>query len=246
MMTPLDENAGAFAALAQLAEAFADLVGLLHQHDRTNLTPDRVVDLASRCMPRSQHVSLVAADHDRVFEIAATSDVPSKVDRIRDEAGEGPVLDVLETNDLAVSNDLSEDPRWPRFGARVLESTGIRSIVSYRLYFSTRHRAALSFYSDWPHAFDELAIATGAIFAAYGSLTLGNELLDVGPVTLTRSSDVHREIGVAIGILMSIDDSTTEFAYRRLHTASGELKRSLSDVAQHVIRHRRVPGAERD
>src|SRR4029079_57595 len=44
-----------------------------------------------------------------------------------------------------------------------------RSIVGYRLYLAPGVRAALTFYSDWPHAFDELAIACGSIFAAYCS-----------------------------------------------------------------------------
>ena len=244
-MADPDEYVAEFAALAALAEAFTDLVSALHHQDQATVTPDRVVDLASRCMPRSQHVSLVVADHDHVHDIAATSDLPAAVDRIREETAEGPALDVLETNDLVVANDLPEDPRWPLFGARVLELTRIRSIVSYRLYFSPRHRAALSFYSSWPHAFGDLAIATGAIFAAYASLTVSDEVLGSGPVTPKRTADVHREIGVAIGILMSTDDTTTESAYRRLHTASKDLRSSLSDVAQHVIAHRRVPDGER-
>lgn len=113
---------------------------------------------------------------------------------------QGPALDVLDADDLVVSGDLGDDPRWPAFGARVIDRTGIRSIVSYRLYLSSNHRAALTFYSDWPYAFDDVAIATGAIFAAYGSLTLGSELVLSEHVNTRRSAQVHREIGVAVGI----------------------------------------------
>lgn len=193
------EHAADFTALAELAEAFAELVSALHNRDRIALTPERIVEVASRCMPRSQHVALAVADHDRVHNVANTSDVPTQVDRIRDSTEQGPALDVLDTNDLVVSNDLAADPRWPLFGTRVAADTQIRSIVSYRLYLSPRHRAALTFYSDWPYAFDDLAIATGAIFAAYGSLTLTSELVLTEAVTPKRSADVHREIGVAVG-----------------------------------------------
>jgi ANTAR domain len=144
---------------------------------------------------------------------------------------------VLDTNDLVVSNDLAVDPRWPEFGSRVVDELGIRSVVSYRLYLSRRHRTALSFYSDWPHAFDDLDIATGAIFAAYCSLALHSRLVLDEPVAHRRAMEVHREMGVAVGIIMVTGNLTTEAAYHRLHRASRNLQRSLLDVARHVIAH---------
>lgn len=44
---------------------------------------------------------------------------------------------------------------------------------------------------------------------------------------------------------MATADLTTQSAYQRLHSASQELRRSLPNVAQHVIDHRRVPTRER-
>lgn len=235
------ERAQDFAALAELAEAFNALVRALHEGDPVVLTPARVVEVAAACMPRSQHAALTVIDHGQVQNIAATSDVPSLVDRIRDDTEQGPALDVLDTNDLVMSGDLIDDPRWPLFGSRVTETTGIRSIVSYRLHLSPNHRAALTFYSNWPYAFDELAIATGAIFAAYGSLTLTSEIVLNEPVTARRSADVHREIGVAIGILMATTDLSTQSAYQQLYVASQRLHRSLPSLARHVIAHRSMP-----
>lgn len=99
----------------------------------------------------------------------------------------------------------------------------------------------MTFYSNWPHAFDDLGIATGAIFAAYGSLALTSELVLREPVRPRRSADVHREIGVAIGIMMATTDLTTQAAYHQLHQASVQLHRSLPDLAKQVIAHRRLP-----
>ncbi len=230
-----------FAALAELAEAFIALVKALHDGDPVVLSPVRIVEVAAQCMPRSQHASLTVLDHGHVRNIAATSDLPAQVDRIRDDTEQGPTLDVLDTNDLVVSGDLIEDPRWPQFGARVTDATSIRSIVSYRLYLSPEHRAALTFYSNWPYAFDDVAIGTGAIFAAYGSLTLTSELVLSEPVSSRRSADVHREIGVAVGILMTTADLSTQSAYQQLHQASQELHRSLPSLARHVITHGAMP-----
>lgn len=235
------DRAPDFAALAELAEAFNALVRALHQGNPVVLSPARIVEVAAACMPRSQHAALTVIEHGHVRTIAATTQLPDLVDRIRDDTEQGPALDVLDTNDLVMSGDLINDPRWPLFGARVAETTGVRSIVSYRLYLSPDHRAALTFYSTWPHAFDELALATGAIFAAYGSLTLTSELVLSEPVTLRRSADVHREIGVAIGILIATSDLTTQSAYQQLYQASQQLHRSLPNLARHVIAHRSMP-----
>jgi ANTAR domain/GAF domain len=231
-----DDLNGPFAGLAELAEAFNGLVrALVEDGELAAMSPRRILDLAVECMPAGKHAALIVVQDGKARSIAATTDLPVRVDEIRIATGEGPSLDVLDTNDLVVSNDLAADPRWPLFGSRVVEELGVRSIVSYRLYLSRRHRAALSFYSDWPHAFDDLAITTGAIFAAYCSLAMHNELVLQEPVAQRRAMEVHREIGVAVGILMATGDLTTTAAYERLHRASRHLQRSLSDVAREVI-----------
>lgn len=238
------EYAEEFRALAELAEVFTDLVAALQCGDDRALPPSRIVDLGIRCMPRAQHVAITAHVDGRLRDVAASSEVPARIDRIRAETGEGPAFDLVETNDLVLTDDLMDEPRWPAFGRRTVEETGIRSIVAYRLHLSSRHRAALCCYSDWPFAFDQLAISTGAIFAAYTSLTAGHELVLNEPPSGERAADVHREIGLAVGILIAGSGLSAEAAYQRLHHASGVLGQSLGQAARHVIDHRRLPGAE--
>jgi hypothetical protein len=237
------EHAEDFRALAELAEVFTDLVAALQCGGRSELSPSGVVDLAIRCMPRAQHAAITAHVDGALRVVAASSAVPAQIDGIRAETGEGPAFDLVEANDLVVTDDLVADPRWPGFSRRTVEETGVRSIVAYRLYLSSRHRAALCFYSDWPYAFDEIAISTGAIFAAYTSLTAAQELVLGEPAGRERSGEVHREIGVAVGILIAGSGLGTEAAYQRLHHASRVLGQSLDQTARHVIAHRRLPGA---
>jgi len=233
-----DDLDGPFAALAELAEAFLALVrALADDAEPAPLTPARILDLAVACMPTGKHVALIVVQDGQARTVAGNTDLPGRVDVVRSATGEGPSLDVLDTNDLVVSNDLAHDPRWRDFGSRVVDELGIRSVVSYRLYLSRRHRAALTVYSDWPHAFDDLAVTTGAIFAAYCSLAMHSELVLDEPVAHRRATEVHREIGVAVGILMATGDLSTEAAFHRLHRASRHLRRSLPDVARDVIVH---------
>jgi len=236
------EYAEEFRALAELAEVFTDLVAALRCGEDQTLSPSRIVDLALRCMPRAQHAAIIGHVEGRLCDVAASSPVPARIGLIRAETGEGPAFDLVEANDLVVADDLLSDQRWPCFSSRTVEQTGIRSIVAYRLYLSSRHRAALCFYSDWPYAFDQIAISTGAIFAAYASLAAGHGLVLGEPVGRGRSAEVHREIGVAVGILVAGSELSTEAAFARLHDASRQLGRSLPDAARHVIEHRRLPG----
>lgn len=113
-------------------------------------------------------------------------------------------------------------------------------MINYRLYLGRHRRAALSFYSTWPHAFDDIAAAIGAIFAAYCSLTLITQQLgdDVHP---QRAANVHREIGVAVGILMATEQLAADDAFAMLHIASQRLHRDLQDVARHVTTTGRLP-----
>jgi hypothetical protein len=142
-----------------------------------------------------------------------------------------------------VSGDLGSDPRWPVFGPRALAELDVRSIACYRLHLGPNHRAALSFLSDWPYGFDEIAVGIGAIVAAYCSLVLSSERVFGDRVDGRRAAEVHREIGVAVGILLSDGSLTVDEGYRRLHHASRTLTKSLPEVAQHVIAHHSLPEA---
>lgn len=241
-----EERPEDFRALAQLAEVLGDLVETLTRGRSGSLSAQAMVDFAHRCMPRTQHTGLLLRDRNGTRTVATVGHVPARLDDIREAVGEGPALDVLHINDYLVSGDLADDPRWPRFGARVVDELGVRSIASYRLYLNTQNRAALVFASDWPYAFDEQAVPIGAICAAYCSLVLVTEEMFGEAVSLPRAAEVHREIGVAAGILLASEEISTEEAFRRLHRASRHFSRSLSEVASHVVAHRSLPDTGAD
>jgi GAF domain-containing protein len=236
-----DERAEQFSALAELAEAFTDMVDLLTEQRTVPLSAERILELAHHCVPQAQHTGLILREPDGPRTVAASSDLPERLDRIRDESGEGPALDVLDVNDVVVSGDVAVDPRWPHYGPRVADELGVRSVACYRLRLGPRHCAALTFLSDWPYAFDEPTAAIGCIFAAYCSLALLTEHVLGEAARPDMASEVHREIGIAVGIMLAGTQLTTEQAYRRLHEASQSLRVSLPEVARHVVAQRRLP-----
>jgi len=232
-----------FAAMARLAESFTGLVDAFTERRQMPLRAADLVTHADRVMPRAEHASLTVRQGGEARTIAATGPTATRLDEIRAEIQphEGPVLDVLEGNDVVVSGDLGSDPRWPEFGDRVLSELQIRSLVSYRLYLAPDHRAALTFLSSWPYAFDQVAVAIGAIFAAYCSLSLLGEQVFGEQVRGQRTAEVHREIGVAVGILLTTEQLSIQDAYHRLYQASRELGTSMHKLAGQVIRGGGVP-----
>ena len=222
------------SVLAQLAESFRVLVDHLHRDEPKRLRVDAVLAAAGSFMQRADHVDLVGRDVDSIHPYGELTEQTRRLQTIREETGSGPVHDVIETNDVVVANDLSHDQRWPAFARRAMNEVGIASVLAFRLHLDRRRTAALAYYSAWPHAFDDADIAIGAIFASYCSLTLLAEQVQEEIVTATRSGEVYREIGVAIGILMARDGADEAKAYRLLHDQSRRMQRSLRDTARDV------------
>ena len=218
-----------FAPIAELAEMFTTLVQTIHSGDPVRFTAARVVELAGQCMPASKGAELMMLDAGQPRSVASVGALADGAHLARLHTGEGPSLDVLDANDLVITGDLCGDERWPQFARRVTRDTAIRSIASYRLYLGPHDKAALTFYSDWPYAFDSADTAIGAIFAAYCSLALISDVL-ADTLNLKRAGEVHREIGVAAGIPLGTGDHNHESAYRTLHDAG----QRLHDPHRHV------------
>jgi len=179
---PASEYADDFLALAEIAEVFTQLVSAVTAAETTTMSLDQLVDLAVRCTPRARGAVVIALVDGVTRTLATSSRSGELLGRAVAATEQGPSIDVIEANDVVLSDDLTSDPRWPLLGEHLRGVAEITSAVSYRLYLGSRHRAALTFHSDWPHAFDNLALSTGAIFAAYASLTLSHELLYRQPV----------------------------------------------------------------
>jgi hypothetical protein len=194
MLGAEDEYAEDFRALCGLGEAFTELIAAFGSRVHHEVTTERVVRLAATWMPRGQFVAVLSHVDGGVRTVAGSDPRVCVIDRIRDETAQGPALDVVEGNDLVVSDNLAADLRWPAFGPRVADEAGILSLVAYRLVLGRPGPAVLTFYSDWAQAFDPLAIATGALFAAYASLALaGQPQTRPAPEAAERAPSGHVE-----------------------------------------------------
>ena len=97
------------------------------------LDPQHAVRLAQRLICRAHpatHVGLTLVPDGRAPEtIAATDDLPIRVDWLQHELGQGPSVRSAFTGVL-VSPDLAIDRRWPDFGRLCVAVLDVRSMVS--------------------------------------------------------------------------------------------------------------------
>lgn len=230
-------------SLAELATQFQELARtMVSTEPGQQLSTKRLLQFAAVSVPGGEHAAItLVGKHSRPNTVAASDEVPRHVDALQYETGEGPCLDALLQNDIAHAADLATDPQWPAFGPRAASETGVRSMLSFRLFLTADQHGALNFYASTPDAFDSLALSTGAIFASYTSLVLLNQLHQDESLHLHRALESNREIGMALGILMVRGLHTPEEAFRRLRVASQHLHRKLHDIAEEVIHTGQLP-----
>lgn len=228
--------------LAGLAGEFVDLARtMVEQQAGAGLSVETVLRFAAKAVPGSEHASVSRAGaHASPRTVAATGELAQMLDALQYERGEGPAVQALEQSDVAYTNDLATDDRWPDFAAAA-SRLGIGSMLSFRLYLTSRERAALTFYATRTNAFDSASVATGAIFAAYASLVLVSEVHRDEAMHLRRALESNREIGMAMGILMARELYTPEQAFERLRDASARLHTRLSDLAAEVVETGQLP-----
>jgi ANTAR domain/GAF domain len=231
-----------YQEMNELIDQMQDLVRAMSAGESEGLKVPRVTQFAAAAVPGAEHAGISLIRGNQPAEtVAASSDLPLQVDKIQYDTGEGPCVQALIRSDLVWSGDLSKDQQWPRFAPRAVEATGVRSMASYRLFLTQDVRGALNFYSAQPQAFDRLALSVGALFASYASLTLLNDLHRDKIMNLERALESSREIGCAIGILMTRDLCTREQAFDLLRAASQHTHRKLRDIAAEVAETGTLP-----
>jgi GAF domain-containing protein len=145
-------------------------------------------------------------------------------------------VDAVAAGSIHRSSDLAADPRWPEFAQQAVARTGIRSIMSFRMYFeSTDLAAALNVYAVKPFAFDDDAETIGLLLATHGALALSSARAYERADNLERALATNRQIGVAMGILMARHIISSEQAFDLLRIASQHSHRKLASIARDVV-----------
>jgi GAF domain-containing protein len=164
----------------------------------------------------------------------ATDQLPRDVDALQYSLQEGPCLEAIQTDDLALADDLRTDERWPSFGPECAARFNVHSMLGVRLLLDGPERGALNLYASAPHAFTDDDVDLAATLAPFISVVLQNELYARKVTDLETALTSSRSIGTAVGILMVRHLITGDEAFARLSRTSQQLNRKLRDLAAQV------------
>jgi ANTAR domain/GAF domain len=227
---------------AGLASLYANIGGELSAGHSPAEAFDSVARIAVERVPGTEWASITEGRRGRFVTVAATDERASAADGIQYELGTGPCVDAALQDDVFWTDDLSGDGRWPEFARRAAEEHGVRSMLSYRLFVGNDQVvASLNLYSTKLAAFDPGAHVLGTIVAAHGARAIGLAAARQQTEQLEQALRTNRNIGTAVGVLITQHKITREQAFDLLRVASQHSNRKLTEIALEVIETGALP-----
>lgn len=229
---------GAPVRLRQFAESLRELTA----GQSVDQALQKAVDLATELIDGIDVADVMFARPGGVTTPVSSDPIAEQLDQAQQEAGHGPCLSTLESDDRVVCHDLAEDDRWPGF-SEVAVDLGYRAVAAHRLFVDRGgdevRFGALNLFGQQPDL-DELDIEMGAVFAAHCSTVLHAAINEEGLQRALQSRDV---IGQAKGILMARHCIRAEDAYEMLRSASNNRNTKLRELAREVTELGEIRGA---
>ncbi len=214
-----------------LTAVLSKIARTLEPEDDVDTTVAHIVAAAAGTVPGTDEAGVSLLDQGKMRSVAPSSDVVAYLDDWQHRLGEGPCVDAVFERPAYRVDDISTDPRWPRFGAKAAEA-GMLSIIGFRLFTDSTTIGALNLYARRANAFDEDAERICELFAAHAAVALaGSKGIEQLQVAL-RTRDV---IGMAKGILMERHGVDADRAFELLVAASQHANVKLRDVASWLV-----------
>lgn len=226
------------SALA-LAKQFADTARELGRLDGSDATFTGIVQAALRTVPGAQAAGITVVRGRQYRTVAPSSELVRLVDAIQYELRSGPCVDAIVEETVFCTGDLEHDPRWPMFGKRAAIEVGVHSMLALRLFLGDGRQqdtiGALNLYSTEYRAFTPRCEAIGCIFATHAAIAMAGAEANDQVINLQLAQESNREIGMAMGVLMSRHRLTQSQAFDMLRMASQHTHRKLREVATDVV-----------
>ena len=222
----------------EVAAEFARLAVELHEQPGVPETVDVLLDYASRSVGADSGSVMLLHDRKRIEIAGASDDLAVAADRLQIECGEGPCLDAAVELDSFVVVDTLEEQRWSTWCKRVGKELGIRSVLSIRLTTPSSRIGALNLFGFEPHRFTRDDAEIAHVLAGHASVALATTKTEAH---LWQAIDARKLIGQAQGMLMERFELDEQQAFAVLRRYSQHHNIKLRDVAERLIRTRRLP-----
>jgi GAF domain-containing protein len=216
--------------------AFTQLALLLRNGQDPQQTCETLSRAASAVIAGCDHAGVAVLAPDGRFTTFAASDAVAEVaDAIQREVGEGPCLEASIDEVITHDRDLAVRPTWPRFAARLLSETPVRSALACPLVLDGRRSGALNLFADTVGAFTDDDVANAAVLAAFASVAVAAAVEREHSAQLTVAMLTNRTIGTAVGILMATHGISQTDAFAMLSASSQRVNRKLRDLAAEIV-----------
>jgi hypothetical protein len=195
-------------------------------------TLERTVELCTQAVEHCDAAGVSLVESDQIRTLAVTSPALHRVDELQLRLREGPCSGALQQHETLVSDDVSVDPRWPRWGPAVVEELGLRSAVGLRLFATRDVLCALTLYAASDRAFGRDDVVRAQALAAQAS---------VGLAAMFKESQLHRAletrtvIGQATGILIERFGLTSDQAFALMRRVSQNHNIKVHALAEHLV-----------
>jgi transcriptional regulator with GAF, ATPase, and Fis domain len=221
---------------AAIHDVFQRLSALIYAGADSGSIHQAVVDAAKHLVDGCDRASLLLRTRDRFATAASTDDIARRIDQIELEVGEGPCVDAILDEAYQHDADLTDSRTpWPRFTERIVTQTPVRSAIGYRLMLDGDKVGALNLFSDTPNGLTSASADVGAVIASFASVALMAIRAREEAATLRQGLQSNREIGKAVGLLMSAHHISGDEAFDLLRRTSQELNMKLTQVAAQVV-----------
>lgn len=219
----------------QLAETFAEISRVLLAEPDVQRTLDKMCQLLVRTVDGCNHAVVTVVRNHHLESPAASDDVGPAVDALQFEVNDGPCVEAIRQQHTVVTDDLTAEARWPQFSRRAVETTGVRSMLAFRLFVAGDTLGSLNLYSRQPRAFSEESLAVGTIFAAHASVAFRAAQAKEDLGRLREVLEARELIGQAKGILMGRQGISSQAAQDILQRGAERLKVELRELARRVV-----------
>ena len=217
---------------------FKQLSRALATADDESVRLQMVVDSAPALVPGCDHAGLTLNAAGGVATRVGSDDVVQRANELQFELGEGPCLNMRRDQDTLLSNDLSQDVRWPRWAKTVNADLGVHSMLSLLVFTDRQSYGALSLYASGGRDFDADDVAISQGLAGHLALIMATsreiDQLEAGMHSRTV-------IGQATGLVMGRFDVDADHAFDYLRRVSSNANTKIVDVAAMIVRTRRLP-----
>jgi hypothetical protein len=219
----------------EVVGAYADMESLLRS---THFSQDEhgLLTAITGHLQGADSASITELRGDTFLTLAASDQAARDGDALQYRLRSGPCVDAVVEQSVFAPIDLLTDPRWPVFGGEVATTLGFRSMLSLRLLTDVPDSVyGLNVYGRQPQAFDRKAVLFGLLVGTYASSVVFSSGTSATILNLEKALETNRQIGMAVGVIMTTYRLKPERSFELLRLASMNHNRKLRDVAESVV-----------